>query len=126
MPFSVHVEPDSGLAIGTCTGVLRLDDAKAGATSLWSNPSWKGLAVVWDFRHAHLDTSSPEIFLLAQFIHDHQPSPGPARVAMVTGREVDYGQARIFEAFRARPPTEVRVFREFEEAVGWARGAGGG
>jgi hypothetical protein len=123
MPFSIHVEADSGVAIGTCSGVLGLADAKAGASTLWENPTWSGLAVVWDLREAQLDTSSSEVFQLAQYIHAEQRSPGPVRVAFVTSRDVDYGLARIFEAYRERPATEVHVFRDFEAAVDWARTA---
>src|SRR5262245_42590720 len=123
MPFSIHVEPDSGVAIGTCSGVLGLADAKAGAATLWKNPAWNGLAVVWDFRLARLDASSSEVFELARYINAQQRSPGPARVAFVTSRDVDYGQARIFEGYRERPPTEVHIFRDFDAAVDWARAA---
>ena len=123
MPVSIHVEADSGVAIGTCSGILGLADAKDGASKLWENPAWNGLAVVWDFRHGQLDTSSPEIVTLAKFIIERQRSPAPARVAFVVARDVDYGQARIFEVFREQPSTELHVFRDFDDALDWARAA---
>jgi hypothetical protein len=123
MPVSIDVDADSGVAIGRCSGVLGLADAKAGASALWNDPAWKGVAVVWDFREAQLSASAAEIFELAQYIKSHQRSPGPARVAFVTAREVDYGQVRMFEAYRERSPTDVQVFRDFDAAVDWARAA---
>ncbi|HUC43742.1 MAG TPA: hypothetical protein VMR65_06880 [Candidatus Sulfotelmatobacter sp.] len=123
MPFSIHVEADTGVAIGTCTGVLGLDDAKAAALELWGNAAWKRRAVVWDFRNARLDAVSDDISTFARFVTEKQPLPGPSRVAMVTASDVDFGQARVYEALRERPPTEVRVFRDFEAAVAWARAA---
>lgn len=124
MPYSIHVEADTGVAIGTCTGVLGLDDAKAAAQELWQNPAWKRRAVVWDFRNARLGTASDDISTFAQFVTEKQPIPGPSRVAMVTASDADFGQARAFEALRERPPTEVHVFRDFDAAVAWARTAG--
>lgn len=121
MPVSIEVDADSGVAIGKCSGVLGLADAKAGAAKLWKDPAWTGLAVVWDFRDAQLNTTGAEVFELAQYINAQQRSPGPARVAFVTSRDVDYGQVRMFEAYRERPPTEVQVFRDFDAAVDWAR-----
>jgi hypothetical protein len=121
MPVSIEVDADSGIAIGKCSGVLGLADAKAGASTLWQDAAWPGVAVVWDFRDAQLDTTGPEVFELAQYINAHQRSPAPARVAFVTSRDVDYGQVRIFEAYRERPGTEVQVFRDMDAAVDWAR-----
>ena len=123
MPVSIEVEADSGIAIGRCSGVLGLSDAKAGAATLWMDPAWPGVAVVWDFRNAQLSTSGSDVFELAQYVNARQRSPGPARVAFVTSRDVDYGQVRVFEAYREQPPTEVRVFRDFDAAVAWARAA---
>ena len=77
--------------------------------------------MVWDFRDAQLNTSGAEVLELAQYINAQQRSPGPMRVAFVTSRDVDYGQVRIFEAYREQPPTEVQVFRDFDAAVNWAR-----
>jgi hypothetical protein len=38
-------------------------------------------------------------------------------------RDLDFGLARMFEAFREHPATTVRVFRGFDEALSWARAA---
>ena len=39
----------------------------------------------------------------------------------MTARDVDFGMARMFEAFRGHPATQVHVFRDHEEASSWAR-----
>jgi hypothetical protein len=45
-------------------------------------------------------------------------------VAFVTGRDPDFGLARMYEMLSEQPSTEVRVFRDYDEAVAWARSDG--
>ena len=121
MTVSIWIEPETGIAIATCSGVLRPEDAKEGAEALWRNPGWLGESAVWDFREAHFDLSSPDVQGLAQFILRNQPTAPPSKIAFVTQRDVDFGMARMFEVFRQDPSTEFRVFRDYDEALSWAR-----
>jgi len=120
MPFSLQLEPGSGVVVGTCTGPLNAADARKGALAFWEKPEWNGRPVVWDFREAQFDIHAPEIRDVAQFILDNQPPSPPPRVAFVTIRDVDFGLARIFEVYREHPATTFRVFRDFDEAMAWA------
>ena len=43
----------------------------------------------------------------------------PERIAVVAPREISYGISRIFKVFRDSPVTELRVFRELDEARDW-------
>jgi hypothetical protein len=117
------MEAASGIAMCTGTGVLGIADGKAAALAVWKHTAWAGLAMVWDFRDAQLDTSGADAFELAQFVNTRQPSPAPVRVAIVASRDVDYGMARIFGAYRQRTATDVQGFRDFDVAVEWARAA---
>ncbi len=119
MPFSLRF--DTGIVIGSCSGVLDANEAKAGATAFWENPDWRGIPVVWDLRAAELKVAAPHVRELAQFILGAQPSPPPPKVAFVTGRDVDFGMIRMFEVFREHRATKVQAFRDYEEAVSWAR-----
>ena len=121
MTVSIQIEPETGLAIATCSGVLRLTDAQEGVAALWKTPGWLGKSAVWDFREAQFDVSSSNIREIAQFIFRYQPATPPSRVAWVTPRDVDFGLARMFEVFREDPRTDFRVFRDYDEAVCWAR-----
>jgi hypothetical protein len=89
--------------------------------ALWKHADWDGRAVVWDFRSAHFDVNTSDIRELAVFVLEHQPVAPPSRVAFVTARDVDFGMTRMFEVFREDPATEFRVFRDYHEAVAWAR-----
>lgn len=124
MPCSMRFEAEENLVIATCSGSLGMKDAREGAAAVWENPEWRGKPIVWDFRQAELDVHGPEVRELAQFILERQPVIPPSRVALVTAREADFGLARMFEVLRQNPATQVRVFRDYEEAVSWARSIG--
>ena len=121
MTVSIKIEPETGMAIATCSGILRVSDAKEGATALWKTPGWSGRSVVWDFREAQFDVSSSDAQNIARFILTHQPATPPSKVAFVTQRDLDFGMARVFDAYRADPRTAFQVFRDHEEAICWAR-----
>jgi len=124
MPFSIRLEPETGILIATCAGSLDLGDAEQGVRAVWENPEWSGKPILWDFREARLDFTTPDVRQLAQWVLEGQPSTPPARVAFVTARDVDFGLVRMFEVFREHPATEVRVFRDYGDAVFWVRGVG--
>ena len=121
MPFSLRLEPESGLVIATCSGPLAVHDALMGVAVFWNSPEWRGMPVVWDLRSAQLDIEGAHVQEMARFVLQRQPKNPSPRVAFVTGRDVDYGLARMFQVYRQHPATQVRVFRDYEEAVSWAR-----
>ena len=118
---SIEVERETGVAIAVGSGVLGIKEAQDSVVALWRNPEWPGESTVWDFREAQFDVSPPEARALARFVLLHQRETPPSRVAWVTGRVVDFGMARMFEAYRQDPRTEFRVFRDYDQALIWAR-----
>ena len=121
MPFSMRFEPEAGLVIGTCSGLLKANDAREGAAAVWEKPEWSGKPVLWDLRAAELDVRGPEVREIARFILERQPAVPPSKVAFVTASDADFGLARMFQVHRQHPSTRVKVFRDYEEAVSWAR-----
>jgi acetaldehyde dehydrogenase (acetylating) len=122
MPWDFLIDPNTGLAVVTCTGTLGLEEAREGVRALWQHPDWPGVAAVWDFRSARLDFSTADVREAAQFVLAHQPATPPRRVAFVTAHDADFGLVRMFEVFREHPGTEVRAFRQLEAATHWALG----
>ena len=120
MSVSIQVDPASGMAICTCSGVMGLTDGREGVSAIWNTPGWLGKSAVWDFREAEFDFSTADVRELAEFIFRHQRTPPPLRIAFVVRRDVDFGMARMFEVFREDPRTAFRVFRDYEEALCWA------
>ena len=121
MPFSVRFEPETDLVVATCSGIVKMDDATLGAVVVWDNPEWSGKPVLWDLRSAQLDVRGEEVREMAKYILAHQPAIPPPRVAFVTARDVDFGLVRMFQAVREHPSTLVGVFRDYDEAISWAR-----
>jgi hypothetical protein len=118
---SIRIEPETGMAIASCSGILRTGDARDHAVAVWQTPGWSGDAILWDFRDAQFDLSSSDVRDIALFILERQPQKPPARVAFVTPRDVDFGLARVFGAFREDSRSEFRVFRDYDEALCWTR-----
>jgi hypothetical protein len=124
MATSIRIEQETGVAIATCSGALGPDEARQFAAALWKLPGWGGRSALWDFRDAVFDFSSASVRRIAQFVLANQPTPPPARIAFVTQRDVDFGMARMFEVFREDAGTAFRVFRDYDEALDWARSLG--
>jgi len=121
MGLSIRVEQESGVAVVVCSGVLQRDESEQADRKLWAATDWPGVSAVWDFRGARFDLSSLDVRGIAQFILERQRERPPARMAFVTPRDVDFGLARMFEVFREDSRTAFRVFRDYDEAMAWAR-----
>ena len=120
MAISINVDPGTGMAVVACSGVLSSDDARGAATALWGHPDWRGESAVWDFRAAQFAIDSVQTRELAGFILRHQRPKPPRRIAFVTGREGDFGMARMFGAYREAPDTQFSVLRDLDAARSWA------
>jgi len=121
MGVLISIEPGTAIALVACAGILRRDDLEEAARALWKVPGWRGKAVVWDFRESHLELSTDDLRQIAQFTMHNQLDPPPARIAAVAPSDLEYGLARMFEAFRDDPRSEFHVFREYDKALAWAR-----
>lgn len=76
---------------------------------------------VWDLRQADLADVQAEDLRQAVATHArHRARSEGARSAIVVTREVDYGVARMFQAFADDLPQEFRLFRNMDTALGWA------
>jgi hypothetical protein len=120
MTLSIQLELENGIVVARCTGVLGMKEAQETAPLIWKRQEFAGLPIVWDFREASFDVQPKDVREIAQFILSRQTTP-PPRVALVISRDVDYGFSRMFEVFREDASTEVRTFRDIDEALLWAR-----
>ena len=73
---------------------------------------------LWDLRGANIVMTNAELERLGHEgqARDHDR---PSRAAVVATRDVDFGLARVNEVYRASSNTEMRVFRDFDEALQW-------
>ena len=72
-------------------------------------------------RQADLGQSSrAAIKGVVDYVREHRGAPPGARTAIVAGRDLDYGLARMYEQLlEAGSPADVMVFRSMEEALAW-------
>ena len=119
MPFTVKIDPRSGIALGAFSGACDAEAARQALTELWSTPRWNGQAALWDVRSARLDVTPEDVRSFAQYILSNQPATPPSRVAFVTGEDLDFGLMRMLEVYRTHPATETRVMRDYDEALAW-------
>jgi hypothetical protein len=123
MPIAFRLDSEADLVVAECSGTFGPIEAKEGARAFWERSEWSGKPIVWDLRTARFDSRAGEVRKLAEFVLEHQPAVPAPKVAFVTTREVDFGFARMFEMYREHPATETQIFRDFDEAVTWARSA---
>jgi hypothetical protein len=77
--------------------------------------------VLCDLRQADLgEFSRAAIKGVAQFVSGHRGAPPGARTAIVVGRDLGFGLARMYEQLvEAESSTDIMVFREMDEALAW-------
>lgn len=83
-----------------------------------------GIDSLWDFREVSVRSVTAETLLaVAEYNATLSPERGATwRVALVVSADVAFGLSRMFMAFVASAPNDVRVFRSSEEAEGWLSG----
>jgi hypothetical protein len=96
--------------------------AQTTLTALFKNPEFRpGMAIVWDLRRGGLKLFTEEsIRATVEFVAQRLATRGHGKGALVVSQQVDYGIGRMFEAYTDQVPAELRVFRDFDEAMGWA------
>ena len=83
-----------------------------------------GADIVWDFRKAESQDLSPDRLRdMVSFVAGIQSVRGTDyKVAIVVARNVDFGLARMYEAFSDELPCELRVFMDPADADAWIEG----
>jgi len=78
-----------------------------------------GMALVWDFRDMGRTWTADEIRQLIGYLAEHVEDRGAGKEAVIVSREVDFGLARMAQAFSRDLPRPLRVFRDMTEAEAW-------
>ncbi len=102
-------------------GSLQRADIERAILALLAHPAYVGgMNELWDFRNAHIARiQASDLMALARFVALHLERLGK-RTAIVVGRDVDYGVARMWEGYAEQAaPQERRVFRDRDEAMAW-------
>ncbi len=72
---------------------------------------------LWDFRDADLSKlNTRAVKRLAKHPLQFPPGINEVYVAFVTGRDLEFSMARMFESYSSDAETKIMVFRDLEEA----------
>jgi hypothetical protein len=123
--ISVQIEQLRGWATITLRGNVSKTDAITALDLLYQDPQFNaGMSELWDLRNAQAILSPVELTEIISFVSQHTERRGKGRTAVVAGRDVDYGMARIAQVHVEELDIELMVFRALDEAERWLEGEG--
>jgi hypothetical protein len=121
MACSVQEDRADGLVTVLVDGEPSVEEIQSAMATIWTTPTYlENLRVLWDLRKGslgHLDTQA--LRDVAQFEQNKRPDLATSRIALLVGRDVDFGLSRMLGAFMSEEPLEDRVFRDVEAAKAW-------
>jgi len=104
----------------TYTGKISIENIKKAIEELHENPKRRSkMNSLWDLRNTDLkDVKSRDLKELAYFISNKKEKIS-SKIAIVVGKDVDFGVARMWEVYAEIVPRERKVFRNMDEAIIW-------
>ena len=115
MPVTFRVLPELDLVHTVWTGVVTLEDGTRHNEGLRAHPDFHpGMRQLSDARAAQSEVSGPGVRGLAR----HSAFGPESRRAIVAADDAIFGVSRMYEA-QATQAGEVRIFRDYDEALAW-------
>jgi hypothetical protein len=120
MAISYRIDPAVDLVHVRVAGHLTPADHQAYLSALLADPAFRpGMHRLFDCRDADDSNSSDEVRLIADRVRAEAAHFGDSRCAILVRSDVQYGMARVFEAFLGDVPGDFRSFRDPAEASAW-------
>ena len=112
------IDPVAGLVVERFAGRLSLRELMAGGQEINGHPDFRmGYRYLVDLRAATVTLAGTDVRTLADFIGK---TDAGARVAVVVGRSLEFGVARMLAALAEGHAVEaLHAFWKVEEACGW-------
>ncbi|MGH0038509.1 MAG: hypothetical protein ACQGVK_26030 [Myxococcota bacterium] len=102
----------------TFEGTVTAEEILANAVAMSSNQAIDGCDVeLVDVTAVVGDEVFPS--LLREVAQNMRGESRISRMAVLVGRELHYGLARMFQAYASDSPTDIHVFRDRDEALAW-------
>ena len=122
MPFTFEIDANSELIRETWTGQVDIAQIKDSCAKEWAHPNYRpGIPIISDFRQATSAVESRELMQFAIWFGDKDP---PRKHAIVVGREVGFGFARMFSLMSDATRDSgslTQAFYSYSEAEEWLR-----
>jgi hypothetical protein len=118
--IALRVDPSGKSAVIKLGGPIFRNDVETAVGLLCQTKGYRRDAtVIWDLEQAEIEMSPRQITELVRFLM-HRPKARGGKHAVVVSRDLDYGLARVAEAYaQAWLETEFMVFRNRGDADRW-------
>ena len=113
--------PDGPVKL-TASGTISSADIIKALHGLLQDSQFKsGMDILWDFRQVKTENMrADQIREIVSFIKNNQEKRGANyRVALVVSRDIDFGLARMYEAYTQELPFQLQIFKELSAAEDW-------
>ncbi|UCG87688.1 MAG: hypothetical protein JSW71_03830 [Gemmatimonadota bacterium] len=118
--ISIAFQPSKERVVLTGRGDLVAADITETLARLYDDSQFRtGMSTLADFRGARAAVSGDNIRTIMNFVSRNLEWRGKGNCAVVTDRQVDYGMARMAQAYMEPIGIEAMVFREMEDAERW-------
>ncbi|MDJ0866866.1 MAG: hypothetical protein QNK03_12210 [Myxococcota bacterium] len=121
MPVRYEIDSDLGLILVAGSGAVRDDELEEVSAQLAADARARTCSLqLDDWREVtSSEASSSCLRRIAEVWGKRELGRERTKLATVVRRDVDYGLARMYQAFRDTSSIEMRVFRELHEAEAW-------
>src|SRR5215471_195075 len=124
MPLTYRIDPEAGVLYILGVGVITQPERLRTFHAWLSDPAFRpGLDVLCDFTDTESTPTLAHLRELIDMIDKNAAAIGRSRLAILTGKPITFGVARVFEALAdvEGAPIQVKVFFDRDEAWQWLR-----
>ena len=125
MPIETRIDTETGLRTHVLIGSVSQEEVEDALGEVYSRPDFLPDAdTLCDLREANLGQLSHTVIKsIADYVAKNRGAKSGARTAVVVGRDLGFGLARMYEQMlMASTDLRVRVFRDTDEAMAWLEG----
>jgi len=125
VPITTSIDSRTGLRSHVATGMLTPVELERALMDAYRRPDYRPEAdSLCDLRDASVEAfTGAEIRRVVATVLEHRGAPPGARTAIVVGRDLGFGLARMFaHQLEAKSHSDVMVFRDMDEAMAWLEG----
>lgn len=120
MPITYRFEGDT--LFTTIEGDTGYEDVKSYLDALFADPGFRpGMPGLIDCRRVKSMFTISDLRKTATDARSRPELQVPGRAAVLASSNLVYGLLRMYEVFTEGSPSQIRVFREPEEAIAWLR-----
>ena len=117
---SIAFLPSKKRVVVTGRGDLVASDIMDAAARVYGDPQFQcGMSTLLDVRGARPAVTADKVRTIVGFVSHNLERRGKGRCAVVTGREVDYGMARMAHVYMEAIGIKLMVFTDLEAAERW-------